>query len=56
LLWNEFINDPNNIKEDMMSFLSYYIGLGYCCAILILLILSFRTISFGCLKMKVRKF
>lgn len=56
LLWNEFANDPNNIKTDIMSFLSYHLGYGYCCAILILLTLVLRTIAFGCLKLRVRKF
>lgn len=56
LLSNEFINDPNNIKNDLMSFLSYNLGYSYCCAILILLIFGFRTIAFFCLKLRVKKF
>jgi ABC-type multidrug transport system permease subunit len=56
LLWNEFTIDPNGIKNDMMSFLSYNLGYSYCCAILILLILGFRTIAFFCLKLRVKKF
>jgi ABC-type multidrug transport system permease subunit len=56
MLSNEFANDPNNISQDLYSFLSYSLGYNYCCAILILLTLGLRVIAYFCLRMRVRKF
>ena len=56
LMWNEFSNDPHDLRDDIMDFIGYKLSYWKCCGILIALIVGFRTIAFFSFRLLVTKF
>jgi len=55
LMWNEFRNDPHELRDDLMEFIGYKLSFGKCCGIMICLIVGFRIIAFLMFRIMVSK-
>jgi len=55
-MWNEFSNDPNELRDDIMEFIGYKLGYWKSVGILFALIIMFRTIAFLSFRLLVTKF
>jgi hypothetical protein len=55
-MWNEFANDPNDLRDDLMEFVGYKLSYWKCVGILFALIIGFRTVAYMSFRLLVTKF
>ena len=55
-MWNEFSEDPYEIRDFFMDFVEYKTGYWKCIWVFLAIIIGFRIIAFGLFKCLVRKF
>lgn len=56
LLWNEFRNDPYELRDSLMEHLGYKLSYVKCIGIYLALIIGFRSVAFVMFKSLVKKF